>query len=93
QGGLRPCLDKIEALEWASDSDLLLCAMYKRSLVEVMSVARPDWQCRIREGLAGMVKALWAPDARHVVTFSDFSLHMSVWSLSTRQLHTVRQPK
>lgn len=35
QGGLRPCLDKIEALEWASDSDLLLCAMYKRSLVEV----------------------------------------------------------
>ncbi|CAM9944228.1 unnamed protein product [Ectocarpus fasciculatus] len=93
QGGLRPCLDKIEALEWASDSDLLLCAMYKRSLVEVMSVARPDWQCRIREGMAGMVKALWAPDARHVVTFSDFSLHMSVWSLSTRQLHTVRQPK
>lgn len=35
QGGLRPCLDKIEALEWASDSDLLLCAMHKRSLVEV----------------------------------------------------------
>lgn len=35
QGGLRPCLDKIEGLEWASDSDLLLCAMYKRSLVEV----------------------------------------------------------
>ncbi|CAM9513555.1 unnamed protein product, partial [Hapterophycus canaliculatus] len=35
QGGLRPWVDKIEALEWASDSDLLLCAMYKRSLVEV----------------------------------------------------------
>ncbi|CAM9930166.1 unnamed protein product [Pylaiella littoralis] len=93
QGGLRPCLDKIESLEWAADSDLLLCAMFKRSLVEVMSVARPDWQCRIREGMAGMVKALWAPDARHVVTFSDFNLHMSVWSLSTRQMHTVRQPK
>eukprot|EP00903_Cladosiphon_okamuranus_P005994 g5914.t1 len=93
QGGLRPCLDKIEALEWASDSDLLLCAMYKRSLVEVVSVSRPNWQCRIREGMAGMVRALWVPDARHIITFSDFNLHMSVWSLSTRQMHTVRQPK
>ncbi|CAM9735982.1 unnamed protein product, partial [Hapterophycus canaliculatus] len=64
-----------------------------RATRKVVSVSRPGWQCRIREGMAGMVRALWAPDARHVVTFSDFSLHMSVWSLSTRQMHTVRQPK
>lgn len=36
-----------------------------------------------------MVKALWAPDARHLVTFSDFNLHMSVWSLSTRQVRLI----
>lgn len=52
----------------------------------MVSVSRPSWQCRIREGMAGMVRALWVPDARHVVTFSDFNLHMSVWSLSTRQV-------
>lgn len=52
----------------------------------MISVSRPNWQCRIREGMAGMVRALWVPDARHIVTFSDFNLHMSVWSLSTRQV-------
>lgn len=57
---------------------------------KVVSVSRPNWQCRIREGMAGMVRALWAPDARHIVTFSDFNLHMSVWSLSTRQVRLMQ---
>ena len=35
QGGLRPCSDKVEGMEWAPDSDLVLCAFYKRSFVEV----------------------------------------------------------
>ncbi|CAM9190897.1 unnamed protein product [Discosporangium mesarthrocarpum] len=80
-------------MEWDSDSELILCALYKRSLVEVFSLSRPDWHCRIREGMAGMVRAQWTPDSRHVLTFADFNLHLSVWSLTTRQMRTVRQPK
>lgn len=38
QGGLRPCLHTIEGLDWAPDSDLIMCAMYKRSFVEVQYV-------------------------------------------------------
>lgn len=53
---------------------------------QIFSISKPSWQCRIREGMAGMVRAQWSPDARHVLTFSDYSLHMSIWSLSTKQV-------
>lgn len=56
------------------------------NVCQVFSISRPEWQCRIREGMAGMIRAAWAPDCRHVITFADFNLHLSVWSLTTRQV-------
>ena len=43
------CVDIISSVQWApSDADglhLVLCAMYKRALVQVFSVTDPTWQC------------------------------------------------
>lgn len=64
----------------------LSCGTPHRLVAQVFSISRPNWQCRIREGMAGMVRAQWTPDARHIITFSDFGLHMTIWSLSTRQV-------
>ncbi|CAM9096354.1 unnamed protein product [Chrysoparadoxa australica] len=92
-GGLQPCMDKIEYLEWSSDSNLVLCAMYKRGLVQVFSLTHENWHCRIREGIAGMVRATWCPDSRHILTFSDYQLHLSIWSLVSQQLYQIKQVK
>ncbi|CAM9549777.1 unnamed protein product [Phaeothamnion confervicola] len=93
RGGLQTCSDKIEHVEWASDSDTVLCGVYKGGVVELFCLSRPDWRCCIRGGAAGLTRAMWAPDARHVLAFSDFSLHVSIWSLTTQELLQIRHAK
>ena len=51
------CTEKIDHLEWSHDSKFVLCAMYRRSLVQVWCVEDDEWTCRITEGLAGLVHA------------------------------------
>jgi WD repeat-containing protein WRAP73 len=45
-----PCKDVISKMEWSPDSCYLLCAQYKRRIVQVWSVEKPDWKCTIDEG-------------------------------------------
>ena len=75
------CNDTINAVEWSADGALVLCLVSKRDLCHVYCVADPDWKCRVTEGVAGLVHAKWAPDSRHLVTFADFNLHLTVWPL------------
>ena len=87
------CTDRIEELEWSSDSAYVLTAMLSRALVQVWAVDDPDWSCRINEGLAGMTRAFWSPDARHVLTVADFGMHITVWSLLDRSTVLIKRPK
>lgn len=75
------CLDRINHVEWASNSVHILCTMSKRATVQIWSTAEPDWTARICQEAEGLVFARWAPDARHIITTSDFQLRLSVWSL------------
>jgi WD40 repeat protein len=87
------CLDAISRIEWSPDSQMLLAAQYKRALVQMFSLERPTWVCRIDEGPVGLTYARWAPDSRHVLTSSDFSLRLTIWSLVDRSSAYIRQPK
>jgi len=88
------CYDSIDAVEWSHDSQYVLCAQYKRATVQVFSIHRKEWTCRIMEGVAGLVNAFWAPDGRHVLTTADFQVHMTVWSLVDDSKHwTISNPK
>lgn len=52
------------------------------------------WTARISEGVvAGLVHARWAPDSRHVLTVADFQLHVSVWSLTSKTVYYIKNPK
>ncbi|KAG8505461.1 WD repeat-containing protein WRAP73 [Galemys pyrenaicus] len=66
------CLDQIQHLEWSADSLFILCAMYRRGLVQVWSLERPEWHCKIDEGSAGLVASCWSPDGRHILNTTDF---------------------
>lgn len=90
---LYTCLDAIQKVEWSSDSSFLLCAMYKRGVVQVWSIDEPDWTCKIDEGSAGLIKAQWSPDGRHVLTTANFNLRITVWSLVSKSVSYIRYIK
>lgn len=90
---LYTCVDVVQHLSWSSDSAFILCAMYKRGMVQVWSVDQPDWTCKIDEGSAGLMRALWSPDGRHILTTANFNLRITVWSLVNKSVSYVRYVK
>ena len=87
------CIDKIERVAFSPDSQFILCAMLSRNAVQIFSVADGEWRCRLNEGVAGMVNAIWAPNSRHVLTESDFGIQLNIWSLLDSTTHVIASPK
>ncbi|XP_017915953.1 PREDICTED: WD repeat-containing protein WRAP73 isoform X3 [Capra hircus] len=90
---LYTCLDQIQHLEWSADSLFILCALYKRGLVQVWSLEQPEWHCKIDEGSAGLVASSWSPDGRHILNTTEFHLRITVWSLCTKSVSYIKYPK
>ncbi|XP_065195356.1 WD repeat-containing protein WRAP73-like [Sycon ciliatum] len=87
------CNDVIQELEWSPDSALILCGMFKRSLIQVWSLEQPEWACKIDEGWAGVIAVRWAPNSRHILTTLDFNLRVVVWSLLDKSISYIKYPK
>ncbi|XP_030278015.1 WD repeat-containing protein WRAP73 [Sparus aurata] len=90
---LYTCLDQISHMDWSSDSLFILCAMYKRGLVQVWSLEQPDWHCKIDEGSIGLLSSRWSPDGRHILNTTEFHLRITVWSLCTKAVSYIKYPK
>lgn len=90
---LYTCVDKISYIEWALDSEYILCGLYKRPMVQAWSLTQPEWTCKIDEGPAGIAYARWSPDSRHILTTSEFQLRLTVWSLVNTACVHVQWPK
>ncbi|XP_076845139.1 WD repeat-containing protein WRAP73 [Brachyhypopomus gauderio] len=90
---LYTCLDQVAHMEWSSDSLFILCAMYKRGLVQVWSLEQPDWHCKIDEGSIGLVSSRWSPDGRHILNTTEFHLRITVWSLCNKSVSYIKYPK
>ncbi|XWS36981.1 hypothetical protein CRYUN_Cryun19dG0004000 [Craigia yunnanensis] len=87
------CLDKISYIEWALDSEYILCGLYKRPMIQAWSLTQPEWTCKIDEGPAGIAYTRWSPDSRHILTTSEFQLRLTVWSLVNTACVHVQWPK
>mmetsp|Transcript_481 Transcript_481/g.1053 ORF Transcript_481/g.1053 Transcript_481/m.1053 type:complete len:436 (-) Transcript_481:31-1338(-) len=87
------CLDKIEHIEWACDSNFILCGLFKRAMVQAWSVEQPDWNCKIDEGPAGISYARWSPEGRQIITVADFQIRITVWSLINKSCKYIKAPK
>jgi len=85
--------DLVSHLEWSPDGQYLLIGIEKRSQAFVKSISDPDFQCKIDEGLAGMIKCMWAPTSRHVITISEFNVRLTVWSLVDKSVQYISGPK
>ncbi|CAL8072936.1 unnamed protein product [Calicophoron daubneyi] len=87
------CIDVIYAFSWSPDSLFILCVLKKRSIVQILSIENPDWVCKVDEGSAGLLSAVWAPDSRHFLTTTEFYLRITVWSLSEVSISYLKYPK
>ncbi|KAJ1336681.1 hypothetical protein BSLG_007000 [Batrachochytrium salamandrivorans] len=87
------CLDSIQAIGWSADSTLIYCASFRLGSIQVFSLTDDAWTAQIDEGLGGCVAVRWAPDGRHLLSFSDFSLRITVWSLCTKDAIYLQYPK
>ena len=56
-------------------------------------MANTDWTCKIDEGSIGLLSCCWSPDSRHILTTSNFHLRISVWSLVTKSVLYIKNPK
>jgi len=87
------CLDNISYIEWSSDSQYILCGLFKRGLIQVWSLEHTEWTCKIDHGSMGLVAARWAPDGRHILSTSEFKLRITVWSLINKAVSYIKFPK
>lgn len=97
------CVDKIDEASVSPDGQYLLCVLLGRSCVQIFEVYCCDtldeakggspWTCRINEGPAGLIRAAWTPDSRHIMTESDFGIQMSIWSLIDSSSVVISNPK
>ena len=61
--------------------------------MQVWSLTKPDWECKISQGAAGAAFCSWSPDARHIIVVSDFGIKLSVWSIADRTATHLNGPK
>ena len=52
--------------------------IYLIIIFQVWSLEKPDWTCKIDEGLAGLAAVRWSPDGRHILSTADFQVQHSV---------------
>ncbi|KAI8907719.1 hypothetical protein DFJ77DRAFT_475069 [Powellomyces hirtus] len=87
------CTDTVQLVEWSPDSELICCASFKLGQIQVWSLKKEDWTAKIEEGVAGCVGVKWTPDSRHLLSFSDYELRITIWSLVTKEACYIQYPK
>lgn len=85
--------DQVSYIEFSPDSKHILAVMSKKNMVEARSISEEDWLCKIEDNLCGLIHAKWAPDSRHIITFSDFQLKASIYSLVDKTIMHIKYPK
>ncbi|KAJ2491642.1 WD repeat-containing protein wrap73 [Coemansia sp. RSA 2050] len=71
----------IQDVGWSSDSLFIFTASYELNRVDVWCLADESWRCSIVDQVSFIENAMWAPHGRHVLTFSELDLRLSIWSI------------
>uniref|UniRef100_A0A3Q0KCX1 Putative wd-repeat protein n=1 Tax=Schistosoma mansoni TaxID=6183 RepID=A0A3Q0KCX1_SCHMA len=87
------CVDIVQNILWSADSLFILTILKHRGIVQIFSLENPDWTCKVDEGSAGLLSAIWSPDSRHFLTTTDFYLRITVWSISEVSVSYLKFPK
>lgn len=85
--------DIVSQIKWSNDGKYIIVALNKKGIAYVKSLEDSEWNCKIDEGIAGLMYARWVPDSRQVITVSDFQLRLTIWSLVDEKVSYIKSPK
>ncbi len=83
---------RITHIGWSCDTEFVLAACAKHAFVRVCQLRDETWSATIEAGVEGLVNAVWAPDGRHILCFSEWGLRLTVWSLVTGLATYIQYP-
>ncbi|KAG2210736.1 hypothetical protein INT46_008558 [Mucor plumbeus] len=76
----------IDYIQWAPDSQHILCVNYENCRVDVRSITDSKWQGSISDKAYPFVRVRWSPDSKNIICVSDFKLRITIWNLSTAEM-------
>ncbi|EAS04393.2 WD repeat WRAP73-like protein, putative (macronuclear) [Tetrahymena thermophila SB210] len=85
--------DIITHMEFSPDNQLILVVQSNSNTVEVKNFNDEQWICKIVDQACGLLHAVWAPDSRSIITFSDFQMKATIYSLTDKQQYLIKNPK
>lgn len=66
--------ETISELVWAKDSELVITVSYKSGIIQIWNLKNDKWTGKIEDNVLGFSRVIWAPDSRHLVTFSPLNV-------------------
>jgi len=90
-----PCqeLTQVDKVVFSPNSQLVLVAGYKAGVVLIFSVEDEEWRGRVECGAGGLAGVAWGGDSRHVLTLGEWGVVLTVWSLASKSVQYVKNPK
>lgn len=93
--------DGIISISWSPDEAFIYAILLKHQQLHlrclepsVVEFQNDGWTGHIKDTAAGILAAVWAPDSRQIITFSDFQLRATIWNLTEKEAKAyIRNPK
>lgn len=67
----------IDYIQWAPDSQHILCVNYENCRVDVRSITDSKWQGSISDKAYPFVRVKWSPDSKSIICVSDFKVNIT----------------
>lgn len=83
----------INKIQFSADSEFIFAANFKLGVTQVFRVLHSDWKAKITEGPGGLVDINFSPDSRHLISFADFNVKLTIWSLIEKRTRYIKFPK
>ena len=85
--------NNINKIQFSPDSEFIFAANFKLGVTQVFRVLHSDWKAKITEGPGGLVDIIFSPDSRHLISFAEFNVKLTIWSLIEKRVRYIKFPK
>jgi hypothetical protein len=71
-------VETISEFVWAKDSELIFTVSYKTGIIQIWNLKDDKWTGKIEDGILGFTRVIWAPDSRHLLSFSPLNVLLNI---------------
>jgi len=82
----------VDKMLFSPDSEFILASSFKMGTTCIVRVLATDWKARITEP-PDIADVVFSPDSRHILTFAQFNVKLTIWSLTEKRVRYIKMPK